>query len=413
MLLPMRIKISLGIYLLVSSMTFVKSQMTAYSYERELSGISDQWHKIILPSEVFAKVNPDFSDIRIYGVAEDDTIEASYQLRLAREEKTYDEIAYELLNTSHNEEGFYFTFEIPSSDPINEIKLDFSQENFDWRATLQGSQDLRDWFTIVEDTRIMSISNDHVDFEYSKLTLPSSRYRFFRLQIKSSVQPDLLEATISQSKIEKGSYNQYPIKKWKADTNDQTRETEIEAVLQSPVPVSMIRMEVSDTFDFYRPVTIKYLTDSFLTEQGWKPNYQTLTSEIVNSLEKNDFRIRSTIAQKLLICISNYDNQPLTVTDLELQGYQHELIARFTTKAQYYLVYGNEQAKSPQYDIAHFANSIPENLKILTLGEEVKLETGVQSAITPLFMNKIWLWAIMLLIMLLLGGFSIKMMKKN
>ena len=44
------------------------AQLANYSYEQKLEGVTDEWHKIVLPDNVFKSVKQDFSDIRILGI---------------------------------------------------------------------------------------------------------------------------------------------------------------------------------------------------------------------------------------------------------------------------------------------------------------------------------------------------------
>ena len=165
--------------LLILFCNFSYGQIAQYNFKRELKGISEQWHKIILPDEVFGKVSQEIKDIRIFGITiNNDTIEVPYLLRLASEKIFIKDVAFLTINTSQNDKGFYFTFEIPKTEPINQIKLDFKQNNFDWRVKLEGSQNQSEWFTIIENFRILSLKNEITDFQFTKLTFPNSKYRF-------------------------------------------------------------------------------------------------------------------------------------------------------------------------------------------------------------------------------------------
>jgi hypothetical protein len=179
-----------------------------------------------------------------------------------------------------------------------------------------------------------------------------------------------------------------------------------------PVRASRIRIVVSDKIDYYRPLSIKYLSDSIKTEQGWKYIYSTLTSGTLNSIEKNEFEFNSTTVQKLKIFIQNQDNQSLTIDTIEVKGYVHELVARFADKATYFLAYGNTNAELPQYDIDRFTENIPVSLTSLEPGNEMIIERDDVPVTDPLFKNKKWLWAIIVVIILLLGWFSVRMMRK-
>lgn len=89
------------------------------------------------------------------------------------------------------------------------------------------------------------------------------------------------------------------------------------------------------------------------------------------------------------------------------------MIARFTEPATYYLVYGNSKANKPNYDIAKFPENIPTNTSPVKLSEEKIIDKTEVSKQSPLFENKLWLWLIMAVIIVLLGWFTIKMINKK
>ena len=99
-----------------------------------------------------------------------------------------------MLNTSYNDKGYYYTFEVPAKEPINQINLNFNQQNFDWKLKLEGSQKQQEWFTVIEDYRILSIKNKLTDFQFTNVSFPNSSYRFFRLVIASDIKPELQDA---------------------------------------------------------------------------------------------------------------------------------------------------------------------------------------------------------------------------
>ncbi len=406
----MKAKISACLLLLICSYSY--AQIDQYTYRRELPGITGQWHKIVLPEEVFGKVSPDLSDIRIFGLTEsNDTIEASYILQHKTEKVLRTEVNFKLLNTTYNEKGYYFTMEVPTEDSVNQIMLNFKQDNFDWKLSLEGSQNQQEWFTIVDDYRILSIKNPETSYQFTKVTFPETKYRYFRVLIKSKEKPDLSFAKIEFNKVTNGSYNKYPIEKSESIEDKKQKLTLVEIGLKAPVPVSSIKIDIQNTFDYYRPITISYISDSVKTEKGWKYQYRQLTSGTLSSFEKNEFVFESTVLQKLKISIYNQDNTPLTVHKLTAKGYVHELIARFTEPATYFLAYGNKKANKPNYDIERFASKIPDTLTALNFGKEQLIDQKEVLVTEPLFKNKNWLWALMTVLIIVLGWFSVKMIK--
>jgi hypothetical protein len=398
------------IFLLCFSYGF--AQTNQHYYKREISGINNQWHKIIIPDEIFSKIARDFSDVRIIGLKKNkDTINASYILQIDKEKISQKEAVVYLVNQSKNNNGYYYTFEIPSNDPINQIHLDFGQNNFDWKSALEGSHNQQDWFTITEDYRILSIKNKSTDYQFTKVIFPDSRYRYFRLLIKSAKDPELVKTRLLLDSITEGNYKKYAIRSIKIEEEKQEKRTVIEIDLKSMVPVSKLTITTENNFHFYRPVNIEYLEDSIRTERGWVYNYTRLASATLSSLEKNSFRFNSTILKKLRVIIENHDNAPLQPDIFVVEGYIHKLICRITEPASYFLTYGDLELSKPQYDLERFTNEIPQELTSLTLGSEQLVVKAQAPRKKPLFENKAWLWAIISIIIVLLGWFSIRMIK--
>jgi hypothetical protein len=394
-------------------------QLKQYDFKRELQGVKTSpndinLYKIILPNEIFAKVMDNLADIRVYRINESkDTMEVPYILRVDSDKTSKKEVAFDLFNQSKNNKGYYFTFEVPKDRPVNQIKLEFKQQNFDWKLALEGSQNQEEWFSIIDDYRILSIKNNLTDFKFTTVSFHASSYRYFRLLVKSDLKPELTTAKLSLDEVSKGNFRKYLINTIKTDEEKKNRQSIINIDLQQTVPVSFLKINIQDKFDFYRPVTIRYLTDSFKTEQGWIYNYNTLTSGTLNSIEKNEFGFNSTILKKLRIIIDNNDNEPLKIDSVNVMGYEHELIARFNEPGNYFLVYGNKNARKPNYDLSRFSDKIPATLTALELGDEQLIDKEKINKEEPLFQNKAWLWLIMAFIIIVLGWFSFNMMRKK
>ncbi len=390
------------------------SQSNSYSYQRELLGITSQWHKIILPNEIFEKTKTDFSDIRIIGVtANRDTLEAPYVLQLASDKLSQVVASFKLINQAKNNTGSYFTFETQVESAINQIQLDFKPLNFDWKITLEGSQNQQEWFSIITDYRILSINTSDTNFKYTDLNFPTAKYRYFRLLIHDVENPEFIAAKLLLNTFMEGNYNKYLIKSNALDEDKKNKLTEIYLELKSAVPVSKLSLEVKNNYAYFRPIHISYLSDSVQTEKGWKYGYNKLTSGTINSFEKSEFKFKSTIIKKLKIIIENQDNVPLQIDSIQVKGYVHEVVARFTSPGTYFLTYGNPLKPAPNYDIQRFLDQIPANLKTLQLGNEQFIRKDTNEVGKPLFQNPYWLWGVMILIILLLGWFSLKMIRQK
>lgn len=409
----MNLKAKIITFLALLVCSFSYAQMEQYDYRQALEGIQDQWHQIILPETIFEQVNPDFSDVKIYGITSNkDTVEAPYLLKIDAPATDKENIPFALINKTLTKDGHFFTFELTKAITVNQILLELAQQNFDWKIRLEGSQDQQDWFTIQDDYRIVSINNEATNYQYTTLNFANTKYRYYRLLVKTSKVVTLQKAQLALQKIKPATYQTYPIVQQNIVTDKTTKKTSIELTFSRPLPLSFLSIAVKDNFDFYRPITIQYLRDSIKTDQDWQYQYQNVNRSILSSLEKNEFRFNSTITKKLKIIIHNHDNPPLSINKLTVKGYQHRLITRFTAIAEYYLTYGNRNAVRPKYDIVQFQNNIPSKLANLVLGPEQAIPKRGTSETTPLFENKWWLWALMGIIIFVLGWFTLKMLKE-
>lgn len=394
---------------LCSSLAF--GQLDTYDHKIELSGIEDQWHSIELPDTVFGKISQNMTDLRIYGVTASDTIEAPYILKVATEKKLSKKVDFKVLNSVSNSKGYYFTYEIPTAEAINEIQLDFKNENFDWKIVLEASQNQQEWFTLLDDYRLLSIKNTQTDYSYTNLNFKDSKYRYYRLLVQSKEKLQLLQSTIKMDAKTPADYKEYTVTY--IDIKEVDKQTVIDIDLKQRLPLSYLKINISDQVDYYRPFTLQYVSDSVNTEKGWRYNYRNLSSGTLNSIEKNEFKFASTLAQKIQITVQNYDNQPLTIESAQAKGYSHKLVTRFNQPANYYLTYGKANTRKPQYDIAQAVSKIPTNPAKLTLGEIENIPKKKTPTVSPLFENKVWLWAVMGIIIIVLGGFTLKMMQKK
>ncbi|WP_063850638.1 DUF3999 family protein [Flammeovirga sp. SJP92] len=389
------------------------SQIEKYHYYKDIEGVQDEWHKIILTDDIYAKTSQHLHDIRIYGfTSEGDTLEAPYILQ-AKENKTIiNRIAFKRINESHNDEGYFYTFETPSKAAINQINLDFRKDNFEWYLNLEGSQNQEDWFTIIDDYRVLSIKNKSTDYRFTDLHFPKSKYKFYRLQIKSKKDPLLTKVSILESQNISGAFNTFEVKNLKYLKGKKTQ-SEIEVDLEKVSRINSLALNIDDKFDYYRPVSIQYLADSFKTEKGWRYNYKTLARGIVNSSKENVFHFDQKTVRKLKVIVEDNQNTPLKISSLTVNEIINELFVRFTDDANYRIYFNTKYPRKASYDINYFAKNIPDSLQELSLSKTFIIQKEQVEKEKPLFESEWWIWAVMVVIIIVLGGFSYKMLNSK
>lgn len=393
---------------------FLQAQNSSFLFQRSLTGVVDKWHNITIPNDVFGKLQNGLNDIRIIGVtAAKDSFEVPYILQIANEKQLQNRTPCKIFNTATTKEGFSFELEMPTTNYVKEIALDINENDFDWLVKVEGSNNQHDWVTISEACRITAFKNDKTQFTYTNLQFPESKYTYFRCLIPTKDKPALRAASVVNTAVIKPIYINYEIESFRVNQHKASKQTFIELTLEKPVPISFIQLNIPDNFDFYRPITVKCLTDSVKTVNGWEYIYETVANSMLHSSYNKSVSFDEVIGKRFSIVIENEDNIPLNIISVQAKGYEHVLTARFDKKANYFLMYSNKTAGKPNYDLLNFANKIPANLTSLQIGEEKMIDAKAPMPVTALFENKLWLWLILVLTIVVIGWFSISMLKKN
>ena len=391
-------------------------QVSSYDYKRHLNGITDEWHSIELPDAVFNKINSSFNDIRVYGFTKKDTVEAPYFISTQKEEIFKTKVEFNVLNKVQTAKGYFYTLKMNKKDAINAIDLDFELDNYDWEIRVEGSHDERNWFTVVKDYRILSINTEFTNYSFNRVEFSNASYTYFRVFVPSLVDPGFISPKIILTKRIEGKTKKYTVISKNQYEAKKKKETIVKIRLKEAVPISQIQIQSEDGFDYYRPIRIEYLYDSTKTTKGYMYHYETLAYGTFSSFEENNFRVNNVIAKNLRITIQNYDNKPIRISNIEVKGNVYELHARFTDDANYFMVYGNPNCPPPIYDIDHFRSTVPAALKSITIGEEIVIKkTVVKDEVPkeqpPFLESKAWIWAIMGIVIVILGWFTFKMLR--
>lgn len=390
------------------------SQLSEYDYKAEINNVTDTWHTIKLPSAAFSLIKENYSDVRIYGVNDTDTIEVPYIKEVVSDKKTSTKISVSIINKTKSSKGSFFTIKNDEAKEINEIELIFKEDNFDWEARVEGSNDNDNWFVISEKERLVSLKKGAINFKATTISFSTVNYKFIRVLIKNVSESNLVNALIYDNKVVKGESVVFDKKQQKVVENKAHKTTTISIHLKEKVPVSKIEIPVNTEIDYYRRVHLKTLKDSVVLENRTRYNYTSLGTFEISSYRKNILSLNHVVVDNLIIEIDNLDNQPLSVGNIGVSGHPVVLKARFSKeKLNYVLAVGNKYAHTPNYDIASFINNIPKELKLLSTNEFTTISKKVIEKEGPILpFPKEALWIILISVIAILGFFTFKMFKK-
>lgn len=394
---------------LVLSVTAGIAQQT-FRFKRNIDNVQQQgWYTIALPDDIFKNLNRQLSDLRMFELVGSDTLETPYILDVKADVVSVVDVNLPVLNKSYRDGSLYLMFALNAAHPVNHVDLDFKEENFFGRVTLEGSDDRRQWFSIVQDQRIVSVNKGAGDYKLSRIDFPVTDYRFLRVSVASDVPLTFENAFFHHHVVEEGRFNRI-FSTWESRADRKGKQTFVDIRLANYVPVSSIQVSADSALDYYRPMRIEFVADSFKTDKGWIRTYETLYDGYLTSFRTNEFSFPWKLARDLRIAITDHDNQPVTIHGISVAGPQVNILAKLKP-GNNIMLYGSDELTIPAYDLAYFQKNIPDSLHTAKVGAAETLvlpDAGTEA----LFENKVWLWSIMVVMIGGLGFFTMRMMKQ-
>lgn len=410
------INISLLVILFLLPPEIIFSQGNCYSYKRKLNKTEKKnFYAIPLLPEIIARCKSDLNDIRIYNFHGNDTTEIPYVLEWQGSKNEEKVIPFVRINDSYNEKCCsYLTFKFNKKQIINRIKLEIPDVNFDKWVKIEGSSDNKNWFTIKEHLRIVRFQNMNERFEYTILDFPGTEYTYYRLKFDDDVSNRVIvsNAYVYESKETPGDYSELKIKSSRQTENKKEKTSELIVEFPYSYRIDHISVKSNTNKNFYRNINLYRSGGVIHTPKGNKENWYIINTSIFSSIENNAINCNNEQIQKLKIEIINYDDEPVEIAEIKAFAEHCQLVANLPASDNIYLTYGKENDNAPTYDLVHFKEKIPKSISAIDFGiEEVSLSaTATKNAIIK---NKNWLWIAMSSIILLIGFFSLKMLKKE
>ena len=281
---------------------------------------------------------------------------------------------------------------------------------------MEGSHDQKQWFSILENYRILSIQNSKTDYNFQLLAFEKTNYKFYRIFIPSKETPILQRASMQEKFTPKIEFNKLLINNIKQTNSTKDKNSVITFSLPYKIPIYSLILNIDKNDAFSRPIEIKYLVDSIKTEKGWVKNYETFyygkiiyygAKDLDFSFSNNDV----IWAKDFQIIIENQDNAPITVKSVNTVSPKYFIYFKPKNEENYFLFYGNKKSSLPEYDLKLIEDKVFKLSKSdASLSDEEKLPKKEKPTKEPLFKDKGWLWGVMILIICILGFFSYRML---
>lgn len=358
------------------------------------------FYSITVTPELSSYIKTDFSDLRIMDAQ---NRQASYLVKAAV--PSFDTTLWQplqLLSYSLSDSGkSILIIENTGKNKITNFSLIIKNTSVSRKADVSGGEDLKNWYTIVENADLQKSYANDTDRYIENIQLPYSSYKYFKVVIyngkndplnivAASVYSPSILARLRSTSI----YTTNPGTNFKQkDSSDGYSYLFVTNNL--PFHISRIHLKVKGPAFFKREVDV-------ISPHQLPYNF-TISSDTIFHFSVPAFK-----SKEWLIKIFNGDNPPLRIEKIATEQDSKNIICWMDSGKAYHLEMNDINARAPQYDLQNFKDSIPTAIaSIRLLGIEPIVPTNTNANKTIFRQSWLWLVIITLLVGLLYFTWSL------
>jgi hypothetical protein len=261
--------------------------------------------------------------------------------------------------------GLQATLDLGAHPTHNRLRIATRQKNFKQRVRIETGDDGRNWSIARDDGYVFDFSQGDRHVSVLTVDYPDSTRRFVKFTIFGWTDPEYLDsAWLTYYTAASGTVDSLATLAATATEDSKTQSTLLTADIGfEGLPYDRLQMMV-DAGPFYRTVEIETSNDA----KNWAFVGQSVISRAADR-EHTTIFFSEQWDRHIRLRILNHDSPPLAVRRLTLSAYRRVVEFPANTAGQYWLYYGNADAKQPVYD---FAQTLSQQAKavVYTLGQE-------------------------------------------
>ncbi len=389
-----KILITVLLALVVSETTYASADASYFPYMKKLTPPENAKRDVatfVVDEEMFAETDNDYANLRVYGRDKAETPSLVRSKRKKRSEiREYSvsmrQIAFKTLpdnmiqvileQVKHDEKSF---------DKPEAIVFSTKMQNYEKEVTVYGSSNQNKWDLLAEKQPVFDYTR-FIDIRNSKINIKKGGYKYYKIEIsnisESQQSPYTTIARESRKgeqvgEIEEASFKREDFridniafkgtKPTEVKTSGVTTEYSVKdfAVVHDGkktlvtfstacTPLTSLEIVTSDS-NFSRGVMVEG-SDSQNDEPSWCRISMSNVSRIrMGKFNQEHTTIHLSKAQRYSryrITIQNLDSPALDITCVKAVGEVHEVVFFCKAPGDCRVLYGGENIKPPQYDIA-------------------------------------------------------------
>ncbi len=364
------------------------------------------YYKIQLSHDIISVAQDDYADIRLMNSKGE---EIPY---IFREEKPATSTTgfkeYKITENEYlpGQKLSRVVFINPEKKVLSGLVLIIRNSGIEKEITLKGSDNNKDWFIIWKGYPEKAGIYNETSGVFT-VNIPGSDYQYFEISTndKKKDPVQITKVGYYDSSIVQGLYTEIPVKKI-SQKDSSNKKSYITVTFERPYEFSKMELTVSGPDLYQRSAFIGNFNES-----NNRVFFDTYQSYDLSSARPAVWETGKLKLDELVIVIENLDNKPLKIEEIKFFQLNKYLIAKLNKDETYFVKAGDESLHHPEYDLKYFSDSIPDSIAVLhTTGFSIQDEA--KSPVSNIFFTKTVLWVVISVVILLLGFFSIRLIKE-
>jgi len=340
--------------------------ITSFSQQKRVEGkLSpievDGLYKVQIPHNLRSYAKQDMSDFRIWDSNKNQVPYFIY--KDDKESRISNFSEFTIISKSNvPDTTSTYIFRNPN-EKIKKAVLSIANYQESKSFNLQGSNDQKEWFGIVNNKQLHNLNSTKNTSVYKVINFPLCSYKFLKIVFndQKSLPINLLSIGTATTEISKSVMVDIPVKSTKISELVTTKLTAIHIEFEYPEIINELHFNIASPELFNRKARV-YVLKEREVKHRLETYQQEITSFIIHSDRENQFSIPFFFEKEMYIEIDNQDNPPLNISSITFFQKPLYVVADLKHTEGYTVSAGNKDLKTPKYDITYFRNRVSENM---------------------------------------------------
>ncbi len=400
--------------ILITSLIAISNYAQNYQWKASINEVDvSGYYKIYLDPDIISQLEHSFPDIRILDKNNNETqyILKKQKTVLNKNKK----IELKITKNKHRKFKHYTEIQIENEKKysISNLILRIVNTHNPVFVKIFGSDNLDNWYILKDNFPAVPDITDSDSTEIKIMDIPESKFKFFKVYFYDYEEKPIEITNVYYHNLEDIRAEYIQLKSPIISQKDTLNKTIITLEFEKPEFIDMITFRISGPEYYLRKVQM-LKKDTISNTHMKNEFYDQLKKEFyLGSLKSNRINLYDYKAKKIEFIVENKDNQPLIFLKANAYQLKNYIVAYLNQDNKYTLIYGNEKANFPSYDLPYFKDTIPKILPETSV-YNIKKINGAADKI-----NKIWtfptsyLWYIIGFLLIVLLLISFKLLKER